>query len=640
MDIANDYNEQLLGRFGNYDSTLNLSNYKYPNLDLLEKYDDSVPIDEETVEFQKNTIVETFNYSQIEILSIKAAVGPTLTLYEFIPSPGVRVSKIKALKSDLALQLAAEITITGPIPGRGTMGIEVPHRNRGIVSIRSILATEQYQHCNFDLPIALGKSMDNMVFLADLTQLPHLLIAGATGQGKSVCLNAILMSLLYKKHPSQVKFVLIDINRLEFSLFENIEKHFLAKLPGKSSPIISDKLNAIDTLNSLVLELDQRYSLLKNAAVRHMKDYNQKFISRRLNPDFGNRYLPYIVVVIDEFAELLTTDKEADIVINRLAQLGRAAGIHLIISTQRPSVKIITGTIKANFPARLAFRVSSNIDSRTILECSGAELLNGHGDMLLSTGAELIHLQGAYVDTIEVDRVSEFIGNQRGYPEAYALQPYGVSLINSIDIDYDDIDSMFEDAARLIVLHQQGSTSLIQRKLKLGYNRASRIINQLEAAGVIGPFEGSKAREVLLPDEYALERFLENLKSPCSSAIIPNPRNVETLKIEPEVIVAESTDPVPLQFVPLESESVLQEATVNNADVVTLQLIDGENKPLKTDKKLTNPASLTTNIFREVHKHNEPEPDLKSQDPIATHSFKTESTSKNKKSFWHRLFGL
>jgi S-DNA-T family DNA segregation ATPase FtsK/SpoIIIE len=437
------------------------------------------------------------------------------------------------LKDDLALILVAEINIIGPIPGKGTMAIEIPHATPALVSIRSVLATEKFQQCSFDLTISLGRTMNNEIYLSDLTTLPHLLIAGATGQGKSVCLNAILFSLLYKKHPSQLKFVLIDTSNLELGLFRKIENHFLAKLPGEIEAIVSDKLKASNILNSLTIELDQRYELLKNARVRHIKEYNEKFISRKLNPEAAHRFLPYIVVVIDEFAELLTDNKEIELLISRLAQLGRAAGIHLIISTQRPSVKIITGTIKANFIARLAFRVTSAIDSRTILDSSGAELLNGNGDMLLSTGSEIIHLQGSFVETAEVERVSEFIGNQRGYPSAFNLPQYGLTTTSTLDFDPDDRDSMFEDAARLIVMHQQASTSLIQRKLKLGYNRAGRIINQLEAAGIIGSFEGSKAREVKLPDDYALEVFLDRMKSGNTSPVIPEPVIPIAIKLEP-----------------------------------------------------------------------------------------------------------
>ncbi|SEB20679.1 DNA segregation ATPase FtsK/SpoIIIE, S-DNA-T family [Pedobacter hartonius] len=532
-------------QFDNYDPRLDLASYNYPNIDLLETYIDSIAIDAETLEINKNKIVETFSYSQIEIDKIRAIVGPSLTLYEFIPAPGVRVSKIKSLKDDLALILAAEINIVGPIPGRGCMGVEVPHLNRALVSMRSLLATEKFQKCDFDLPIALGKNMVNDVFVADLSKLPHLLIAGATGQGKSVCLNAILLSLLYKKHPSQLKFVLIDTNSLELGLFRKIEHHFLAKLPGNTEAIVSDKLEAINTLNGLVIETDHRYDLFNHAGVRQIAEYNQKFIDRKLNPNDHHRFLPFIVVVIDEFAELLMDNNDIELVISRLAQLGRAAGIHLIISTQRPSVNIITGTIKANFTARLAFRVTSAIDSRTILDSIGAESLNGYGDMLMSNGTEIVHLQGAFVDTTEVERVNEFIGNQRGYPEAFLLPQNRVESVPQADFDPDDRDSMFEDAARLIVMHQQGSTSLIQRKLKLGYNRAGRIIEQLEAAGVVGPFDGSRAREVNLSDNYALEVFLDNLKSGKPLANINKEAQIDSLQAEESTV-----KDIPTEFVP------------------------------------------------------------------------------------------
>ncbi|WP_348636395.1 DNA translocase FtsK [Pedobacter gandavensis] len=507
------------------DPKLDLPNYKYPSLDLLESYDESIAIDAEILEVNKHKIVQTFSYSKIEILSIRAIVGPTLTRYEFVTAPGARVTKIKSLKDDLALILAADINIIGPIPGMGTMGIEVPHKTPGIVSIRSILATEKFQMCDFDLPIALGRTMNNEVTIVDLTKLPHLLISGATGQGKSVCLNAILFSLIYKKHPSQLKFVLIDINKLELSLFLGIQQHFLAKLPGKVDPIITDKQSAIDALTGLTIELDLCYDLLKNAGLRHIKEYNQKFTDQKLDTNHEHRFLPFIVVMIDEFAELLTANKQLELLISRLVQLGRAAGIHLIISTQQPSVKIITGTIKANFTSRLAFRVSSPIESRTILDHNGAELLNGNGDMLLSTGAEIIRLQGAFVDTKEVLRLNQFIGYQQGYPEAYLLSKYVTDPFPSLTSVRRD--SLFSDAARLIVMHQQGSTSLIQRKLKINYDRASHIIDQLEATGVIGPFCGSNAREVKIHDDYDLEVFLHSLNLDQSTFFIPEPIKAE-----------------------------------------------------------------------------------------------------------------
>jgi len=509
--------EDLVEQFGNYDPTLDLSSYQYPHLELLENYgSNKISVNAEELEANKNKIVQTLNHYNIEIDKIKATIGPTVTLYEIIPAPGVRISKIKNLEDDIALSLAAlGIRIIAPMPGKGTIGIEVPNMHPEMVSMRSILATEKFQKTDYDLPIALGKTISNEVYIADLAKMPHLLVAGATGQGKSVGINAILVSLLYKKHPSQLKFVLVDPKKVELTLFNKIERHFLAKLPGEADAIITDTKKVINTLNSLCIEMDQRYDLLKDAQVRNLKEYNEKFIKRKLNPNNSHRFLPYIVLVVDEFADLMmTAGKEVETPIARLAQLARAVGIHLVLATQRPSVNIITGTIKANFPARLAFRVLSKIDSRTILDSGGADQLIGRGDMLLSTGNDLIRLQCAFVDTPEVDRISEFIGNQRGYAEAYQLPEYLDEAAESAKADFDpsDRDSMFEDAARLIVMHQQGSTSLIQRKLKLGYNRAGRIIDQLEAAGVVGPFEGSKAREVLLPDDYALEQFLDNLK--------------------------------------------------------------------------------------------------------------------------------
>jgi S-DNA-T family DNA segregation ATPase FtsK/SpoIIIE len=508
--------EQLVEQFGNYDPTLDLASYKYPHLDLLENYGaNKISVNADELEANKNKIVETLNHYNIEIDKIKATIGPTVTLYEIIPAPGVRISKIKNLEDDIALSLAAlGIRIIAPMPGKGTIGIEVPNMHPEMVSMRSILATEKFQQTTMDLPIALGKTISNEVYIADLAKMPHLLVAGATGQGKSVGINAILVSLLFKKHPSQLKFVLVDPKKVELTLFNKIERHFLAKLPGEADAIITDTKKVITTLNSLCIEMDQRYDLLKDAQVRNLKEYNDKFIRRKLNPNNSHRFLPYIVLVVDEFADLMmTAGKEVETPIARLAQLARAVGIHLVLATQRPSVNIITGTIKANFPARLAFRVLSKIDSRTILDSGGADQLIGRGDMLLSTGNDLIRLQCAFVDTPEVDRISEFIGNQRGYPEAYQLPEYIDEAAESAKMDFNasDRDSMFEEAAKLIVMHQQGSTSLIQRKLKLGYNRAGRIIDQLEAAGVVGPFEGSKAREVLLPDDYALEQFLNNL---------------------------------------------------------------------------------------------------------------------------------
>ena len=507
---------ELVEQFGTYDPKLDLSSYKLPPLDLLENYgSNKIHVNSEELEANKNKIVETLNHYNIEIDKIKATIGPTVTLYEIIPAPGVRISKIKNLEDDIALSLAAlGIRIIAPMPGKGTIGIEVPNQHPEMVSMRSVLATEKFQNTAMDLPIALGKTISNEVFIADLAKMPHLLVAGATGQGKSVGINAILVSLLYKMHPSQLKFVLVDPKKVELTLFRKIERHFLAKLPGEEDAIITDTKKVINTLNSLCIEMDQRYDLLKNAQVRNLREYNQKFINRKLNPNDGHRFLPFIVLVVDEFADLMmTAGKEVEAPIARIAQLARAVGIHLVIATQRPSVNIITGTIKANFPARLAFRVLSKIDSRTILDTGGADQLIGRGDMLLSTGSDLIRIQCAFVDTPEVERISDFIGAQRGYPSAWMLPEYVDENGDSSakEFDADDRDPLFEDAARLIVMHQQGSTSLIQRKLKLGYNRAGRIIDQLEAAGVVGPFEGSKAREVLIPDDYALEQFLDTL---------------------------------------------------------------------------------------------------------------------------------
>ncbi|GGH02523.1 FtsK/SpoIIIE family DNA translocase [Mucilaginibacter phyllosphaerae] len=512
--------KSLVEQFGMYDHKLDLASYKYPGIDLLENYGAAkIAVNSEELEANKNKIVETLNHYNIEIDKIKATIGPTVTLYEIIPAPGVRISKIKNLEDDIALSLAAlGIRIIAPMPGKGTIGIEVPNQNPEMVSMRSILATEKWQNNTMDLPIALGKTISNEVFIADLAKMPHLLVAGATGQGKSVGINSILVSLLYKKHPAELKFVLVDPKKVELTLFRKIERHFLAKLPDEADAIITDTKKVVNTLNSLCIEMDQRYDLLKDAQVRNLKEYNTKFVNRKISDPEKHRYLPFIVLVIDEFADLMmTAGKEVEQPIARIAQLARAVGIHLVIATQRPSVNVITGTIKANFPARLAFRVLSKIDSRTILDAGGADQLIGRGDMLLSTGSDLIRLQCAFVDTPEVERISDFIGNQRGYPSAMFLPEYvgeGEAGSSAKEYDPDDRDPMFEDAARLIVLHQQGSTSLIQRKMKLGYNRAGRIIDQLEAAGIVGPFEGSKARDVLYPDEYSLERYLEELQKP------------------------------------------------------------------------------------------------------------------------------
>ncbi len=502
--------------FGEYDPKLDLSRYQLPSIDLLQNYGGNGPqISKEELEENKNRIIETLNHYKIEIAKIKATIGPTVTLYEIVPAPGVRISKIKSLEDDIALSLAAlGIRIIAPIPGKGTIGIEVPNSKPDVVSMRSLIASDKFQNADMELPLVLGKTISNDIFVTDLTKMPHLLMAGATGQGKSVGLNAILISLLYRKHPSQVKFVLVDPKKVELTLFNKIERHFLAKLPDEAEAIITDTSKAVKTLNSLCVEMDERYELLKTAECRTIKEYNAKFISRKLNPNNGHRFLPYIVLVVDEFADLImTAGREVETPIARLAQLARAIGIHLIIATQRPSVNIITGTIKANFPARMAFRVTSKIDSRTILDAGGADQLIGRGDLLLSTGNELIRLQCGFVDTPEVQAITEFIGSQQGYAHAFHLPE--VADENSMEIgnfDNSERDSLFEEAAKVIVLSQQGSASLLQRKLKLGYNRAGRLIDQLEAAGLIGPFEGSKARKVLIPDEMALEQFLKNLR--------------------------------------------------------------------------------------------------------------------------------
>jgi len=499
-----------------YDSTLDLPHYQYPTLDLLNEYDQQrVTVSRQELEENKNKIVETLVNFKIGIQEIKATIGPTVTLYEIIPDPGVKISKIKNLEDDIALSLAAlGIRIIAPIPGKGTIGIEVPNKNRELVLARSVLGTEKFMKSDKDLPVVLGKTISNEVFVIDLAKMPHLLMAGATGQGKSVGLNMILASLVYKKHPSQLKFVLVDPKKVELTLFNKIERHFLAKLPNAEEAIITDTKKVIYTLNSLCIEMDNRYDLLKDAGCRNLKEYNGKFVARRLNPEKGHRFMPYIVLVIDELADLMmTAGKEIEAPIARLAQLARAIGIHLVVATQRPSVNVITGIIKANFPARLSFRVTSKIDSRTILDAGGADQLVGMGDMLLSHGSEMTRIQCAFLDTPEVDAICDWIGEQKGYSDAYLLPEFvgedGDGGIEGIDLS--DRDPMFDDAARLIVLHQQGSTSLIQRKLKLGYNRAGRIIDQLEAAGIVGAFEGSKAREVLIQDENSLEQLLERL---------------------------------------------------------------------------------------------------------------------------------
>jgi S-DNA-T family DNA segregation ATPase FtsK/SpoIIIE len=505
--------DELRQEYGDYDPTLDLSGYVLPSIELLRDYgNNEISFNKQEIEENKNKIVETLMNYKIEIAQIKATIGPTVTLYEIVPAPGVRISKIKNLEDDIALSLSAlGIRIIAPIPGKGTIGIEVPNSNPKMVSMRSLIASEKFQNSDYELPVVLGKTITNETYTFDLTKLPHLLVAGSTGQGKSVGLNAILVSILYKKHPAQVKFVLVDPKKVELTLYNKIERHFLAKLPGEEDAIITDTSKVVNTLNSLCIEMDARYELLKDAQVRTIKEYNAKFISRKLNPEKGHRYLPYIVVLIDEFADLImTAGKEVEHPIARIAQLARAVGIHLIVATQRPSVNVITGMIKANFPARIAFRVLSKIDSRTILDQSGADQLIGRGDMLISTGQDLIRLQCGFVDTPEVESICDFIGNQRAYPEALLLPEYiGEDGGSSKDFDLDDIDSMFADAARIVVMHQQGSASLLQRKLKLGYNRAGRIVDQLEAFGIIGSFQGAKAREVLYQDPQALEELLQ-----------------------------------------------------------------------------------------------------------------------------------
>ena len=501
---------------GPYDPKLDLSRFEFPPTEILKAHGSgSLQIDKDELEANKNKIVETLNHYKIEIAKIKATIGPTVTLYEIVPAPGVRISKIKNLEDDIALSLAAlGIRIIAPIPGKGTIGIEVPNSKADVVSMRGLIQSDKFQNSDMELPVALGKTISNELFVADLTKMPHLLMAGATGQGKSVGLNAILVSLLYKKHPAEIKFVLVDPKKVELTLFNKIERHYLAKLPDASEAIITDVQKVVRTLNSLCVEMDMRYELLKIAVCRTIKEYNKKFTSRELNPENGHRYLPYIVLVVDEFADLImTAGREVETPIARLAQLARAVGIHLIIATQRPSVNIITGTIKANFPARIAFRVTSKIDSRTILDSGGAEQLIGRGDMLYSTGNDLIRLQCGFVDTPEVEEITDYIGSQQAYPSAFLLPE--VADENTGDggnFADEERDELFEEAARTIVTTQQGSASMLQRKLKLGYNRAGRLIDQLEAAGVIGPFEGSKARKVMFSDLESLEQFLRGLR--------------------------------------------------------------------------------------------------------------------------------
>jgi len=504
-----------LGLDTKYDPTLDLPNYKFPYLDLLKDYGgDEINVNKEELEANKNRIVQTLNNYSIKIDKIKATIGPAVTLYEIVPEAGIRISKIKNLEDDIALSLSAlGIRIIAPIPGKGTIGIEVPNKNPETVSMKSLLASERFQKSTFELPLVLGKTISNETFIVDLAKMPHILMAGATGQGKSVGLNTIITSLLYKKHPSQIKFVMVDPKKVELSLFSKIERHFLAKLPDSEEAIITDTKKVIRTLNSLNIEMDNRYDLLQNAQVRNIREYNEKFIARKLNPENNHHFLPYLILVVDEFADLImTAGREIETPLTRLAQLARAVGIHLVIATQRPSVNIITGTIKANFPARIAFRVISKIDSRTILDTGGADQLVGRGDMLLSTGSDLIRLQCAFVDTPEIETLTDFIGSQRGYPDAFHLPEFNEDEPEgSKEVDPDSRDELFAEAARLIVQNQQGSTSLIQRKLKLGYNRAGRIIDQLESAGIVGPFEGSKARDVRYKDLTQLEIHLRDL---------------------------------------------------------------------------------------------------------------------------------
>lgn len=502
-----------------YDPTLELSHYEYPHSQLLVEHDNTVlEIDREELEANKNQILQTLMYFKIEIEKIKATIGPTVTLYEIVPAKGIRISKIKNLEDDIALNLSAlGIRIIAPIPGKGTIGIEVPNKKRQTVGIREVITDERFKRAKMELPIALGKTIQNEVFVADLTKMPHLLVAGATGQGKSVGINVVLMSLLYKKHPSQVKLILIDPKKVELFPYAHLENHFLGFLPDQTEPIVTDTTKVVHTLNSLIIEMETRYDLLKKAEVRNITEYNDKFVARRLNPNKGHRFLPYIVLIIDEFADLImTAGKEVELPIGRLAQLARAVGIHLIIATQRPSVNIITGVIKANFPARIAFKVASKVDSRTILDTGGAEQLTGRGDMLLSVGGDIIRLQSAFVDTPEVERVIEFIANQQGFAEPFFLpefHPDGEQGGEAKQFSFSEMDDMLEDAARLVVETQHGSTSMIQRRMKLGYNRAGRIMDQLEALGIVGPAEGSKPREVLYYSVDELERFLAELRT-------------------------------------------------------------------------------------------------------------------------------
>ena len=511
--LDDNLSQSLLEKQGFFDPKLELSKYSFPSHDLLKDYGEgTITIDQEELEINKNKIVETLSNYKIGISKIKATVGPTVTLYEIVPEAGIRISKIKNLEDDIALSLSAlGIRIIAPIPGKGTIGIEVPNQKPSVVSMRSVITSSKFQKAEMELPLALGKTISNETFVVDLTKMPHLLMAGATGQGKSVGLNAVLTSLLYKKHPAEIKFVLVDPKKVELNIYNKIERHYLAKLPDSDDAIITDNKKVINTLNSLCIEMDNRYELLKIASCRNLKEYNLKYRERKLNPNDGHNFLPYIVLVVDEFADLImTAGKEVETPIARLAQLARAVGIHLIIATQRPSVNVITGVIKANFPARIAFRVTSKIDSRTILDSGGADQLIGRGDMLYTQGNEITRIQCAFVDTPEVQKMAEYIGAQMGYSNAYLLPEYVEENSSSLDLDPSDRDELFREAAEVIVSAQQGSASLLQRKLKLGYNRAGRIIDQMEVAGIVGPFEGSKARQVLISDLNTLDQFLKN----------------------------------------------------------------------------------------------------------------------------------
>ena len=520
VEVPEEEEEFDQSQLGKYDPRLDLSRYMFPTLDLLKFYDSgNVEVNREELEENQQMIKRTLEDFGINIASIKATVGPTVTLYEIIPEAGVRISKIKNLEDDIALSLSAlQIRIIAPMPGKGTIGIEVPNNKPQTVSMQSVVASRKFQECTYDLPVAIGRTIVNEVFMFDLCKTPHLLVAGATGQGKSVGLNAIITSLLYKKHPAELKFVMVDPKQVEFSIYSKIERHYLAKLPNADKPIVTEPGDAVATLNSLVIEMENRYKLLLEASARNIKEYNEKFISRRLNPEKGHRFLPYIVAIVDEFADLIATSgKEIELPISRIAAKARAVGIHMILATQRPDTKVITGTIKSNFPSRIAFKVMSQIDSRTILDTPGANRLIGKGDMLvLITGSsEPTRVQCAFVDTPEVEDIVNYVGAQVAYPTAYLLPEYigeGGESSSAGTVDLSDRDPLFDEAARLIVIQQQGSTSLIQRKFAIGYNRAGRLMDQLEAAGIVGPFEGSKARQVLIQDEYSLEQLLNSLK--------------------------------------------------------------------------------------------------------------------------------